>query len=93
MPKISYVNGQYLPLSQATVNIEDRGFQLADGVYEVIAIFNRHLVDKADHLRRLARSLNELRISLPVNISALNFIMSETIRKNRVVNGNTMFLI
>ena len=87
MPRISYVNGQYLPLSQATVNVEDRGYQLADGVYEVIAIFNGLLVDKVDHLRRLARSLNELRISLPVNISALNFIMNETIRKNRVVNG------
>ena len=87
MPKISYVNGQYLPLSQATVNVEDRGYQLADGVYEVIAIYNGLLVDKVDHLRRLERSLNELRISLPVNISALNFIMNETIRKNRVVNG------
>jgi len=60
---------------------------LADGVYEVFAIFNGLLVDKVDHLRRLERSLNELRISLPVNISALNFIMDETIRKNRILNG------
>ena len=87
MPRISYVNGQYLPLSQASVYVEDRGYQLADGVYEVIAIFNGLLVDKVDHLRRLERSLNELRIRLPVNICALNFIMNETIRKNRIVNG------
>ena len=87
MPRISYVNGQYLPLAQATVNVEDRGYQLADGVYEVIAIFKGILVDKDEHLRRLERSLSELRISLPLNISALNFIMNETIRKNRIVNG------
>lgn len=87
MPRISYVNGQYLAHVNALVNVEDRGYQLADGVYEVIAIYNGVLIDEADHLRRLQRSLNELRIPLPVKISALKLIMSETIRKNRLANG------
>ena len=82
MPHISYVNGRYLPHCDAAINVEDRGYQLADGVYEVIAIYNGYLIDRTDHLRRLRRSLKELRIELPVKISALNFIMDETIRKN-----------
>ena len=82
MPRVSYVNGKYLPHADAMVNVEDRGYQLADGVYEVIGIFNGHLIDKAAHFQRLQRSLKELCIELPVNIAALSFIIDETIRKN-----------
>ena len=87
MPRISYVNGRYLPHTKALVSVEDRGYQLADGVYEVIAIYNGILVDRDDHLERLERSLKQLRIDLPVHISALKFIMTECIRKNRLFNG------
>ena len=76
-----------MPHCDAAINVEDRGYQLADGVYEVIAIYNGYLIDRTDHLRRLRRSLKELRIELPVKISALNFIMDETIRKNFLVDG------
>ena len=87
MPRFSYVNGRYLPHTKAMVNVEDRGYQLADGVYEVIAIYNGKLVDRQDHLERLERSLQQLRIDMPVNVSALKFIMNESIRKNRILNG------
>ena len=87
MPRISYVNGQYLPHTRAMVSVEDRGYQLADGVYEVIAIYNGNLVDRQNHLGRLERSLQQLRIDMPVNVTALKFIMAETIRKNRILNG------
>ena len=66
MSRIAYVNGRYLPLRQAVVNIEDRGYQLADGVYEVCVVRDGHLVDEARHMRRLARSLGELSIRSPM---------------------------
>lgn len=93
MPRVSYVNGKYLPHAKAMVNVEDRGYQLADGVYEVITIFNRCLIDKAAHFERLRRSLNELRIDLPVNISALGLIIDETIRKNHLAYGKVYIQI
>ena len=56
MPRIAYVNGRYLPLADAAVSIEDRGYQFADGVYEVCAVLNGQLLDWPLHLTRLARS-------------------------------------
>ena len=93
MPRVSYVNGKYLPHADAMVNVEDRGYQLVDGVYEVIGIFNGHLIDKAAHFQRLQRSLKELCIELPVNIAALSFIIDETIRKNFLVHGKVYLQI
>ena len=87
MPRISYVNGRYLPHTRAMVSVEDRGYQLADGVYEVIAIYNGKLIDRQNHLERLERSLKQLQIDMPVTVTALNFIMTESIRKNRILNG------
>jgi D-alanine transaminase len=87
MPRITYVNGQYLPHWDAMVHVEDRGYQLADGVYEVIAIYNGQLIDNDDHMARLERSLSELRIDWPVNRRALVPIMEETIRRNHVRHG------
>ena len=87
MPKISYVNGRYLHHTKAMVNVEDRGYQLADGVYEVIAIYKGKLVDQQDHLERLERSLQQLHINMPVSVSALKYIMNESIRMNRISNG------
>ena len=67
MSRIAYVNGQYLPHRAAGVHIEDRGYQFADGVYEVMAVVGGHLVDEAPHLARLARSLGELQIAMPMS--------------------------
>jgi D-alanine transaminase len=87
MSRIAYVNGRYLPQSQAGVGIEDRGFQFADGVYEVCEVRGGRLVDEARHMARLDRSLRELRMSHPMPPKALSVIMHETIRRNRVRNG------
>ena len=62
MPRYAYVNGRYLPHAQAAVHIEDRGYQFADGVYEVVPVYRGALVDEGPHLDRLERSLRELRI-------------------------------
>ena len=88
MPRIAYVNGQYKTHIYASVHIEDRGFQFADGVYEVIYVYNEKFIDIEMHLDRLDRSLNELDIPWPVNRSALNIIIQEVVRRNRVKNGN-----
>lgn len=61
MSRIAYVNGRYVPHREASVHIEDRGFQFADAVYEVIAIKDGVFVDADLHLRRLHRSLEGLR--------------------------------
>jgi D-alanine transaminase len=87
MSRIAYVNGRYLPQSQAGVGIEDRGFQFADGVYEVCEVKGGRLVDEARHMARLDRSLRELRIAHPIPPRALKVVMRETIRRNRVHNG------
>jgi D-alanine transaminase len=85
--RIAYVAGQYLPHRQAAVHIEDRGYQFGDGVYEVVAVTGGHLVDEERHLRRLNRSLTELRINPPMCNAALKIVMREVLRRNGVDNG------
>jgi D-alanine transaminase len=87
MSRIAYVNGRYLPHRHAVVHIEDRGFQFADGVYEVIAISDGAFVDEALHLKRLARSAGELRLALPMAEPALRLVMRELVRRNGVRDG------
>ena len=66
MPRIAYVNGRYVRHADGAVHIEDRGFQFGDGVYEVWALVGGRLTDQAGHFQRLARSLEELRITPPM---------------------------
>lgn len=87
MPRISYVNGQYVPHAQAGVHIEDRGYQFADGVYEVCEVRHGYIVDITRHLDRLNRSLSELRIAAPMSRAALVTVIRETLRRNKVKNG------
>jgi D-alanine transaminase len=87
MSRIAYVNGTYQAHNGATVHIEDRGFQFADGVYEVWSVFDGKLADFEGHMTRLARSLTELRIPIPMTAQALERVLKETIRRNRVRNG------
>ena len=87
MSRIAYVNGRYLPHERAQVSIEDRGFQFADGVYEVCEVRGGHLVDERRHMARLDRSLSELRIARPMSAAALSVVMHETVRRNRVRDG------
>jgi D-alanine transaminase len=84
MSRIAYVNGRYRPHRDATVHIEDRGYQFSDGVYEVCEVKGGRLVDERRHMERLQRSLAELRIRLPMTLPALGVVLHETIRRNRV---------
>jgi D-alanine transaminase len=87
MSRVAYVNGQYQPHGAATVHIEDRGFQFADGVYEVWSVFDGRLADFEGHMTRLVRSLTELRIAVPMTKPALTRVLKETVRRNRVRDG------
>ena len=87
MARVAYVNGRFVPHARAVVHIEDRGYQLADGVYEVWAVFDGRLADSAGHFRRLARSLGELRIAAPMSDRALKILLAEVVRRNRVTDG------
>nr|WP_314435742.1 D-amino-acid transaminase [uncultured Brevundimonas sp.] len=87
MSRVAYVNGSYSAHGEAVVHIEDRGFQFADGVYEVWAVFDGRLADFDGHMARLHRSLNALRIDIPMSVAALTQVLRETIRRNRVRNG------
>jgi len=87
MPRIAYVNGRYLPHAEAGVHIEDRGYQFADGVYEVCEIARGNIMDMTRHLDRLNRSLSELQIDWPMSRATLQVVMREVVRRNGVVNG------
>ncbi|MDF2368738.1 D-amino-acid transaminase [Sneathiella sp.] len=87
MSRIAYVNGQYLPHRDASVHIEDRGYQFADGVYEVVTIVGGRMIDEAGHLDRLWRSLDELSMDPPMNREPLKFVMREVIRQNGIRDG------
>ncbi len=87
MARIAYVNGRYVPHRTASVHVEDRGYQFADGVYEVCEVRGGKLVDERRHMERLERSLKELRISMPMPINALGVVFRETVARNRVRNG------
>jgi D-alanine transaminase len=85
--RIAYVNGRYVPHAEAMVHVEDRGFQFADGVYEVCEVHHGALIDEGRHLARLARSLRELAIRPPMAEAALRVVLRETVRRNRVHDG------
>jgi D-alanine transaminase len=88
MTRIAYVNGRYIRHAEAAVSINDRAFLFADGIYEVIEIFEGQLFDEAGHLERLARSAKELRLTLPVGAAALKMILRELVARNRVAFGH-----
>ena len=87
MSRIAYVNGQYVAHSAASVHIEDRGYQFADGVYEVCEVREGYIVDLTRHLDRLDRSLSELSIAWPLSRNSLIRVIRETVRRNRVRDG------
>ena len=87
MSRVAYVNGRYQPQAQAGVSIEDRGFQFADGIYEVWAVLDGRLADWDGHIERLERSLAELCMPMPMTPAALEVVLRETLRRNRVRDG------
>jgi D-alanine transaminase len=87
LSRIAYVNGRYVPHREASVHVEDRGYQFADGVYEVCEVRGGKLVDERRHMDRLERSLKELRIAMPMPRNALGMVLRETVSRNRVRDG------
>ncbi|MGQ0677648.1 MAG: D-amino-acid transaminase [Rhodospirillales bacterium] len=87
MPRDAYVNGRYVPHAEARVHVEDRAYQFADGVYEVIAVHGGELVDEEPHLDRLDHSLGSLKIDWPMSRPALKLVMRELVRRNLIKNG------
>jgi len=87
MSRLAYVNGRFVPHGDATVHVEDRGYQFADAVYEVWNVIDGRLADFDGHLQRLWRSLDELRIRRPMSAAALTSVLRETVRRNRLRHG------
>jgi len=84
---IAYVNGSFVPLSEAKVSILDRGFLFADGIYEVAAVLDGRLVDSASHLARLERSVGEIGLALPESVARIEELQKELIARNQLGNG------
>lgn len=87
MSRIAYVNGAYLPQTRAAVNVEDRGYQFADAIYEVVHIHRGRFTDWDRHFARLERSLGEIRIPLPMSRAALERVLDEVRTRNRIEDG------
>lgn len=87
MSRVAYVNGRYLAQREATVHVEDRGYQFSDGVYEVCEVRGGCIIDQRRHLARLRRSLDELGIAMPMPEAALAIVLRECMRRNRVRDG------
>jgi len=87
LEQIAYVNGSFVPMSEAKVSILDRGFLFADGIYEVAAVLDGKLIDNASHLARLERSVGEISLKLPETIERIQEIQKELVARNDLVNG------
>ncbi len=87
MSRIVYVNGAYLPEEEARISVFDRGFLFADGVYEVSSVLAGKLIDNANHMARLERSLGELRMAAPVPLAEIPAIQREIVARNAVDQG------
>ncbi|SNT74453.1 D-amino-acid transaminase [Paracoccus seriniphilus] len=82
-----YVNGEFLPEDQAHVSIFDRGFLMADGVYEVVSVLDGKLLDFAGHMARLERSLAELQIPNPLSAEEYLAIHRDLVARNEITDG------
>jgi len=87
MSRIAYVNGRYVTQRDASVNIEDRGYQFADGIYEVIYLHSGRFVDETLHFDRLDRSLREMSLTAPMPRASLRHVLTEVAQRNRVRDG------
>jgi D-alanine transaminase len=87
MSRVAYVNGRYVSRRDAMVHIEDRGYQFADGAYEVCEVFCGALIDEKRHFERLAYSLAELQIAPPLCPGGLAIVIREIVARNKISNG------
>jgi D-alanine transaminase len=87
MGPIVYWNHAFVDEEDATVSNFDRGYLFCDGVYEVVPVVNRKLVDKATFLERLERSLSELEIDWPCSKENYVYLLEQLIDRNDLVEG------
>lgn len=87
MTRTVYVNGDYLPETEARVSIFDRGFLMADGVYEVTSVLGGRLIDFGGHLARLQRSLDELEMKNPLTAEAWLEVHRQLVARNGIDEG------
>ena len=87
MSRVVFLNGEYKDYNNALTHVEDRGYQFADGVYEVFSVKNGKLIDYSGHIKRLTRSLNEIKINYPINIRSILFHIRNIIKKNMIDDG------
>ncbi len=81
------MNGAYVPQNRASVNVEDRGYQFADGIYEVVHLHRGRFTDWDLHFARFSRSLREVRIAMPMARAALERVLAEVAQRNRISEG------
>jgi D-alanine transaminase len=93
MSRIVLVNGTFMPIEEASIPIMDRGFLFGDGIYEVCAVLDGRLVDNEAHLRRLQRSLDEIRIPNPYTIAEWTRLEEELVRRNGLDEGLVYFQV
>ena len=87
MSRIVYVNGNYVPENEATVSVFDRGFVMADAIYEVTAVIDGKMIEFDGHMARMQRSLDELGIAYKVDYDEMLAIHREMITRNNLVSG------
>ncbi|WP_020410868.1 D-amino-acid transaminase [Hahella ganghwensis] len=84
---VVFVNGEYVPESEARISVFDRGFLFADGVYEVTSVIDGGLVDNASHLARLHRSLGEIKMTCPMSDDEITQMQKTLLERNQVEQG------
>lgn len=87
IPRVSYVNGRYMPYNNACIHIEDRGILFSDGVYEGILLKDNVLIDSEQHFNRLKHSLDVIKIKQSMSDRAMKSIISQLQKRNKIKNG------
>jgi len=91
MERIAWLNGAFVPLADAKISAQDRGFLFADGIYEFTAVLDGKLVDSAAHLARFERSAAGLDLRLPLPVDEIEAIQRELIMRNALDQGGVYF--
>tara|TARA_Y100000768_G_scaffold129937_1_gene96501 strand:- start:3650 stop:4510 length:861 start_codon:yes stop_codon:yes gene_type:complete len=91
MLEIAYVNGSFVEMNDARVSVKDRGLLFGDGVYEVAGVFKGILIDNDAHLERLKRSLQEIKLELPMSFDQLGELQRKLLHLNKIKEG-TLYL-
>jgi D-alanine transaminase len=87
MSELVWINGEIMPLNEARIGVEDRGFQFADGVYEVVRIYNGKLFSLDAHLQRLVKSSEGIELKLPVSAGQLRGEIGKLVARNPLADG------